>query len=40
MSLSGPVSFAEKISRNIVPTDLLREKNTILAEKQAEKDGL
>ena len=32
----GPVRFAEKTSRNIVPADLLREKNTV----SAEKDGL
>ena len=37
---TGPVRFAEKISRNTVPTDLLWEKNTVSAEKQAEKDRL
>ena len=34
---NGPVRFAEKTSRNTVPTDLLWEKNTVPAEKQAEK---
>ena len=29
----GPVRFAEKISRNIVPADLLWEKNTVPAKK-------
>jgi len=29
----GPVRFAEKTSRNIVPADLLWEKNTVPAEK-------
>ena len=29
----GPVRFAEKTSRNTILTDLLLEKNTILAEK-------
>ena len=29
----GPVRFAEKTSRNTVPADLLREKNTVSAEK-------
>ena len=28
-----PVRFAEKTSQNIVPADLLREENTVLAEK-------
>jgi len=32
----GSVHFAEKMSRNIVPADLLWEKNTV----PAEKDGL
>ena len=32
----GPVSFAEKTSRNTVPADLLGEKNIV----PAEKDGL
>ena len=36
----GPVRFAEKNNPNTVPTDLLREKNTVSVEKQAEKDGL
>ena len=36
----GPVRFAEKTNRNTVPADLLWEKNTVLTEKQAEKDGL
>ena len=30
----GPVRFAEKTSRNTVPTDLLWEKKTVLAEKK------
>ena len=33
--------FAEKASRNIVPVDLLWEKNIVsTGKKQAEKDGL
>jgi len=31
--LYGLVRFAEKTRQNIIPADLLREKNTILAEK-------
>ena len=30
----GPVRFAEKTSRNTIPADLLREKNTISIEKR------
>jgi len=36
-SISGPVRFAEKTSRNTVSADLLWEKNTVPAEKEAEK---
>ena len=37
---SGPVRFAEKTSQNIVSADLLWEKNTVSAKKQAKKYGL
>ena len=33
----APVRFAEKTSRNIVPADLLWEKNTVLTEKKQAK---
>ena len=36
---NGPVRFAEKTSRNIVPANLLWEKNTVLAKK-SKKYGL
>ena len=29
----GPIRFAQKISRNTVPVDLLWEENTVLTEK-------
>ena len=37
---TGLVRFVEKTSRNIIPTDLLWEKNIVSTKKQAEKDEL